>query len=244
MFAPKPIFRQLTTLGLCAAIGFGAIGIGQAQLAPTASAATTLETKVTLGVNLRVGPSASTGVIRMIKTGEKVHVVGQANSNWLHVFDKYGNSGYISSADKYTNYAGPSGGGSAPSSSKGAQVVSIAKSYKGRVDYAFGVRNPSKLIFDCSSFTEFVFAKVGVDLKWGTGAQKKAGSFASKSSLRAGDLVFFDTVGSNNGVINHVGIYMGNGQMVHNTPSKNGVTTNSITSGYWSQHYVTARRVL
>lgn len=230
-------------LGLCAAIGFGAVSVGQAQLAPKASAATKLETKVKYGVNLRVGPSTGTGVIRMIKGGEMVHVVGQANSAWLHVFDKYGNSGYISSDSKYTNFVG--GGSGAPaSSSKGTQVVNIAKSYIGRVDYAYGVRNPSKLIFDCSSFTEFVFAKVGVDLKWGTSSQKKAGSFVSKSNLRAGDLVFFDTVGGNNGVINHVGIYMGNGQMVHNTPSSNGVTTSSITSGYWSQHYVTARRVL
>lgn len=242
MFAPKPIIRQLTALGLCAAIGFGALGVGQAQLAPQASAATNLETKVTRGVNLRVGPSTGTGVIRTIKAGESVHVVGQANSYWLHVFDKYGNSGYISSGDQYTNYGGS--GGSGATSPSGSRVVSIAKSYISRVDYAYGVRNASKLIFDCSSFTEFVFAKVGVDLKWGTSSQKKAGSYVGKGNLRAGDLVFFDTVGSNNGVINHVGIYMGNGQMVHNTPSKNGVTTNSISSGYWSQHYVTARRVL
>lgn len=233
----------MIALGLSTAIGFGALSVGQAQLAPTASAATTLETKVKSGVNLRVGPSTGTGVIRMIKSGESVHVVGQANSAWLHVFDKYGNSGYISSSSKYTNYAG--GGSSAPaSSSKGTQVVNIAKSYMGRVHYSYGVRNTSKLLFDCSSFTEFVFAKVGVDLKWGTSYQKKAGSFVSKSNLRVGDLVFFDTNGSNNGVINHVGIYMGGGQMIHNTPSSNGVAINSITSGYWSQHYVTARRVL
>ncbi|MFC5530490.1 C40 family peptidase [Cohnella yongneupensis] len=242
MSTTKPIIRRILAASLSAVIGFGVSGIGQAQLTPKASAATALETKVTLGVNLRVGPSSSTGVIRMISTGEMVHVVGQANSYWLHVFDKYGNSGYISADDKYTNYGGPSV--SAPSSSRGAQVVNIAKSYQGRVHYSFGVRNTSKLIFDCSSFTEFVFAQVGVDLKWGTSAQKNAGSYVGKGSLRAGDLVFFDTKGSNNGVINHVGIYMGNGQMIHNTPSKNGIAINSISSGYWSQHYVTARRIL
>lgn len=242
MTALKPVLRQMLALGLCAAIGFGAVGIGQAQLTPRASAAIAYETKVTYGVKLRVGPSTSTGVIRMIATGEMVHVVGQANAYWLHVFDKKGNSGYISADDRYTNWGGPVS--SAPSSSKGGSVVNIAKSYIGRVDYAYGVRNPSRLIFDCSSFTEFVFAKVGVDLKWGTSAQKHQGSYVSKGNLRMGDLVFFDTIGSNNGVINHVGIYMGNGQMIHNTPSKNGIAINSITSGYWSQHYVTARRVL
>ncbi len=244
MTAPKPILKHMMALGLCAAIGFGAVGIGQAQFTPQASAAISYETKITSGVNLRVGPSTSTGVIRTIGKGEMVHVVGQANAYWLHVFDKKGNSGYISAADKYSTWGGPSAPAATSSSSKASKVVSIAKSYQGRVHYSYGVRNPSKLVFDCSSFTEFVFAKVGVDLKWGTSAQKKQGSYVSKKNLRVGDLVFFDTVGSNNGVINHVGIYMGNGQMIHNTPSKNGIAINSITSGYWSQHYVTGRRVL
>ncbi|RED63179.1 C40 family peptidase [Cohnella lupini] len=124
------------------------------------------------------------------------------------------------------------------------KVISLAKSYKGRVTYDFGTRNPSRLIFDCSSFTEFIFAKVGVDLKWGTKYQKKQGSAVSKSNLRKGDLVFFDTIGTNNKVINHVGIYMGSGQFIHDTPSVNGIAITSLSSGFYSTHYVSARRVL
>lgn len=248
MTITKPFLRRMLAVGLCAAIGLGAASVGQVSLTPKASAATVYETKVTYGVNLRVSASASSGVIRMIRAGEKVHVVGQANSYWLHVFDQKGNSGYISSSDQYTNYGGGSSGGaaSAPSvsGSRADQVVSIAKSYMGRVSYAYGTRNPTKLIFDCSSFTEFVFAKVGVDLKWGTSSQKSAGSYVSKGNLAKGDLVFFDTIGSNNGVINHVGIYIGNGQVIHDTPSAGGLLISSVTSGYWSTHYVTARRVL
>jgi len=246
MSRTKPFMRRILSVGLCAAIGLGAVTVGQASFAPKASAATVYETKVTYGVNLRVSASASSGVIRMIRSGEKVHVVGQANSYWLHVFDQKGNSGYISSSSKYTNYKG-SAGGSAPSAGGGAkadQVIAIAKSYMGRVTYSYGTRNPSKLIFDCSSFTEFVFAKVGVDLKWGTRLQKSQGSYVSKGNLAKGDLVFFDTIGSNNGVINHVGIYIGNGQVIHDTPSVNGLLISSVNTGYWSTHYVTARRVL
>ncbi|CAI6084184.1 C40 family peptidase [Cohnella sp. JJ-181] len=245
MSKTKPILRRILSVGLCAAIGLGVATVGQASFTPKASAATVYETKVTSGVNLRVSASASSGVIRMIHAGEKVHVVGQANSYWLHVFDQKGNSGYISSGDQYTNYGG-SGGGSAPASggARADQVIAIAKSYMGRVSYDYGTRNPSRLIFDCSSFTEFVFAKVGVDLKWGTKHQKSAGSFVSKGNLAKGDLVFFDTVGSNNGVINHVGIYMGNGQVIHDTPSVDGLLISSVNSGYWSSHYVSARRVL
>lgn len=251
MSETKPTFlRRVMSVGLCAAIGLGVVTAGQAVSAPKASAAAYYDTSIKKGVNLRVSASTSSGVIRMINAGEKVHVVGQANSYWLHVLDQKGNSGYISSSSQYSNYAGGgsgSSGGSAPSAGGGAkadQVVSIAQSYMGRVSYDYGTRNPSKLIFDCSAFTEFVFAKVGVDLKWGTKYQKSAGSYVSKSNLAKGDLVFFDTIGSNNGVINHVGIYMGGGKVIHDTPSVNGLQISSITSGYWSTHYVTARRVL
>ncbi len=239
MSVRKSISRQLVAFGLCAAIGFGATHMGQAPLTPTASAATVYETKVTYGVNLRTSASTSGRVIRLIPTGEYIHVISKVNSYWLKVKDKRGNTGYVSARDQYTNY-----GGSSSVSSKADRVVDIAKSYMGRVKYDFGTRNPSKLIFDCSSFTEFVFAKVGVDLKWGTRYQKSAGSSVSKSNLRKGDLVFFDTVGSNNKAINHVGIYIGGGQFIHNTPSKNGIAINSLTSGWWSNHYVSARRVL
>lgn len=124
------------------------------------------------------------------------------------------------------------------------RVVSIAKSYIGRVSYDWGTRSPNRLVFDCSSFTEFVFAKVGVDLKWGTSYQKKQGRYVSKSNLYQGDLVFFDTIGSNNRVINHVGIYIGRGKFIHNTPAVDGVTISSLSTGYWKGKYVTARRVL
>ncbi|WP_029192273.1 C40 family peptidase [Paenibacillus harenae] len=127
-------------------------------------------------------------------------------------------------------------------SSKADRVISLAKSYQGRVSYDWGTRDKKRLIFDCSSFTEFIFAKVGVDLKWGN--QKSQGYGVSKSNLRKGDLVFFDTIGRNNGNINHVGIYMGGGKFIHNTPSVDGIQIKSLTTGFWKKHYVKARRVL
>ncbi len=132
----------------------------------------------------------------------------------------------------------------AAAATKADRVVSLAKSYQGRVSYDFGTRNPSRLIFDCSSFTEFIFAKVGVDLKWGTKSQKYAGHYVSKSNLRKGDLVFFDTIGRNNRAINHVGIYMGSGKFIHDTPSVAGHAIRNLRKGFWSSHYVTGRRVL
>ncbi|UVI27570.1 C40 family peptidase [Paenibacillus spongiae] len=128
------------------------------------------------------------------------------------------------------------------SAQKANAVVSYAQSLKGKVKYKFGVNNPSKLIFDCSSFTKFVFAKQGVNLKWGSVAQSKQGKYVSKSNLKKGDLIFFSV--SKPGRINHVGIYMGNGKFIHNTTGKNvnGVVISNLSS--YSKRYITARRVL
>lgn len=248
--------KKVIIAGICVTIGLSAFSIGPVPFASKAEAAVTYETTVTYGVNLRTAASMSGTKIRLLSKGEQINVISKVNSYWLKVSTKDGRTGYISASSKYTNYkSGSTGSGStgsskpstsvpASSSAKADKVISLAQSYKGRVSYDYGTRNPSRLIFDCSSFTEFIFAKVGVDLKWGTRSQKSQGSAVSKSNLRKGDLVFFDTIGSNNKVINHVGIYMGGGKIIHNTPSVDGIAISSLTSGYWSKRYVSARRVL
>ena len=57
-----------------------------------------------------------------------------------------------------------------------------------------------------------------------------------------GDLLFFSTDGS--GGVSHVGIYVGNGQMVHVSSSKNSVISTSINTSYWQKAYIRAKRVL
>ncbi|WP_373230026.1 C40 family peptidase [Cohnella sp.] len=239
----KKLIKKVIGVSLCATIGFTAMGVGHAPLIPTASAATSYETKVNYGVNFRVSPSTSASKIRLLPRGEQIHVISKVNSYWLKIKDKNGRTGYISSSSKYTSFSSKKSD-SVNGTAKSDRVIELAESYKGRVSYDYGTRNPSRLIFDCSSFTQFIFRKVGVELKWGTRQQKYQGDYVSKSNLRKGDLVFFDTIGSNNKVINHVGIYKGNGHFVHNTPSVDGITVSSLSSGWWSRHYVSARRVL
>ncbi|CDN45423.1 MULTISPECIES: C40 family peptidase [unclassified Paenibacillus] len=128
-------------------------------------------------------------------------------------------------------------------SAKADRIVAFAESLKGKVKYSYGTNNPSKLIFDCSSFTKYVFASQGVSLKWGSTAQSKQGTKVSKANLRKGDLMFF-TVGSSKS-IGHVGIYMGNGKFIHNTIGSkvNGIVISSFDSGY-QKRFVSAARVL
>lgn len=214
-------------------------------LTPLASQAATYETNVESGVNFRSAPSTKSYTYRSIPAGEDIHVIEKINSYWLKIQVQDGTIGYISANTKYTDYKGTTSSntsGSTATTGTADRIISNAKSLMGKVTYDFGTRNTSKLIFDCSSFTQYVYGKQGVELRWGTRYQQTAGKAVSKSSLKKGDLVFFSTTSSN--TVNHVGIYIGGGEFIHNTPSANGVRINNLNTGYWKDHYIKARRVL
>jgi cell wall-associated NlpC family hydrolase len=68
----------------------------------------------------------------------------------------------------------------------------------------------------------------------------------SRQSLRRGDLLFFYVPGrfKSNNVVGHVGIYIGNRQMIHaGTEPKNGVQIRSIDRDYWKRTFLSAKRV-
>jgi cell wall-associated NlpC family hydrolase len=119
----------------------------------------------------------------------------------------------------------------APPSRHGG-VVGIAMQYLG-VPYRWGGASPSG--FDCSGFTMFVYAQVGVSLPHNAAAQYGTGSPVSRSDLQPGDLVFFNGLG-------HVGIYAGGGQMIHSPHTGDVVKVSNITSGWYASTYVGARR--
>lgn len=127
------------------------------------------------------------------------------------------------------------------STSRADSIVRTAKSYIGDVTYRYGTRNVSRLILDCSAYTQLVFSKNGIQLPWGSAAQAKLGTrISKKTSLKKGDLVMFSV--SKPGRVNHVGIYVGNGQFISNTTSS-GVVINSMNSGYWKDRFIMGRRL-
>lgn len=126
----------------------------------------------------------------------------------------------------------------APTSTKGATVVETAKNYIGS-KYVYGATGPNS--FDCSGFTSYVFKQHGVSLSRTAAGQYGNGVAVSRDQLQPGDLVMF---GKSVSGINHVGIYIGGGQIVHAANSSRGVTTDTINSGYYNNNYVGARRVL
>lgn len=121
----------------------------------------------------------------------------------------------------------------------GSEIVSLAQQYLG-VPYVYGGSSPSG--FDCSGFTMYIFAQVGVKLPHGATSQLSYGASVSRSELQPGDLVFFQDYGA---VASHVGIYIGGDQFIHASSSYyNGhcVVISSLTETYYNSHYYTARR--
>ena len=120
-----------------------------------------------------------------------------------------GNGG--SSTSTSDGSGGGGSGGTVPSSATGAKVVEIAMQYLG-VPYVWAASSPSG--FDCSGLVMYVYAKVGVSLPHSSRMQYDCGTHVSRDQLQPGDLVFFYNP------IHHVGIYIGNGQMINATGSE------------------------
>ncbi|MFE0507007.1 LysM peptidoglycan-binding domain-containing protein [Peribacillus butanolivorans] len=125
-------------------------------------------------------------------------------------------------------------------SAQADKILAAGAKYLG-ARYVYGASTSRTDIFDCSSFTLKAFQAIGISLPRTSSAQSQVGKLVSSNTLQKGDLVFFDT--NNDGVINHVGIYAGNGQMLNASTSK-GVSYADINSSYWEPRFVKAVRVL
>jgi len=105
--------------------------------------------------------------------------------------------------------------------------------------YKWGGTGPYS--YDCSGLVYSLFGKLGISLPRTSSSQAQVGTYVSKDKLTYGDLVFFAKDGAN---INHVGIYIGNGEFVHAPSSGDVVKISTLTSGYYANCYYTARRIL
>jgi len=104
--------------------------------------------------------------------------------------------------------------------------------------YRFGGASPAG--FDCSGLVQFSYRQAGLALPHNTEAQRRSSQPVRLSSLRRGDLVFFDQEGKKN---SHVGIYLGDGRFVHAPSSGKVVRSDRLDSSYWKKHLSEARRL-
>jgi Cell wall-associated hydrolases (invasion-associated proteins) len=119
----------------------------------------------------------------------------------------------------------------ASSSNLGAQAVSIAMSaVQNKTPYAWAGNSLTGGV-DCSGLVQQVYKKLGINVPRSTYEQAKSGKRVSLTNLLPGDLVFFNTGKSDpNGIgkLSHVGIYIGNGQMIDARNSKLGIRVGSM----------------
>ncbi|AIZ44747.1 peptidase [Deinococcus radiopugnans] len=127
----------------------------------------------------------------------------------------------------------------AASTTGGAYVRTAAARFLG-VRYALGGNGRNGL--DCSSFTQSVFRNLGINLPRTAAGQWNTGRAVSRRDLRAGDLVFFNTMGR---VASHVGLYVGDGMMANANSYKGRTVIEPLfANAYWANRYNGARRVM
>ena len=128
----------------------------------------------------------------------------------------------------------------APSTASGPQdrdLVSVALQLRG-TPYRSGGNTLGG--FDCSGFTQYVFARNGIRLPRAVEEQYEQGKKLKPRDLESGDLVFFKTVSRGP---SHVGIVVGDDQFIHAPSSKGVVRIERLSSEYWSKRFIAARRV-
>ena len=205
------------------------------------------------GVNVRTEPNTNSSIYTQISNSERFLVADQQDgwvkieiddqdaylsSDYVDV--KYGleeaikytpvvevadtsskndskNSSKNNSGKKNSANDGAAGSKSGSVSSKRAQIANYAVQFVGN-RYVYGGSSLTNGT-DCSGFTMSVMAKFGVSLPHNSGAQSGCGKSITSSQMRPGDLVFY----SGSGGINHVALYIGNGQVCHASNARSGI---------------------
>lgn len=158
------------------------------------------------------------GLEEAIKYTPVVEVADTSNSK-SNTKNSTGKSSSSSKSNRKKSSAndGAAGSKSGSVSSKRAQIANYAVQFVGN-RYVYGGTSLTNGT-DCSGFTMSVMAKFGVSLPHNSGSQAGSGKSITSSQMRPGDLVFY----SGSGGINHVALYIGNGQVCHASNAKSGI---------------------
>ncbi|MGI5935781.1 MAG: NlpC/P60 family protein [Oscillospiraceae bacterium] len=124
-------------------------------------------------------------------------------------------------------------------SSTGQAIVETAHKYLG-TPYVWGGSSPGG--FDCSGFVQYVYKECGYSINRTAASIYENGTYVEKSILQPGDVVCFST--SSYSGIGHVGIYIGDGQFIHSSSSSGKVIITDLSTPYYVNHYIGARRIV
>ena len=180
-------------------------------------------------LNARTEPSNDAKIWTQISENERYHVAEQLDG-WVKIeFDESGegdgedeiSSAYVSSEFVEVRYALSEAIKFSPaeeSASLRSRIVNFAMKFLGN-PYVWGGTSLTKGA-DCSGFTMSVMKNFGISLPHYSGSQAKSGKRIKSSEMRPGDLVFY---GNSRGKINHVAMYIGNGQVINAASRRSGI---------------------
>lgn len=126
----------------------------------------------------------------------------------------------------------------------GQNIVNTAQQFVG-TPFQFGADPTDTSAFDSSSFTQYVYAVNGIALPRSTRSQARMGRYIPHSLSEPGDLVFFSGPNEESSfrTVGHVGIYIGDGHIVHATPEQGVHVINLRSNNEWTKHFLGVKRV-
>ncbi|MFC5470740.1 SH3 domain-containing protein [Cohnella suwonensis] len=235
---------------------------------PQAQGPTGANAIVVSSVSFRQAPSTDGAFIRYLKKDEPIAITGVVNNYWYAIKDSAGATGYVSSQAQYVKVTGSLPQTSAPStggqtggqtgqtaSQKIESVIAAGQKYLG-TPYEFGSDRNTTKTFDCSDFVRQAFKDaLGVTLPAASASQGdyvrgKNAVTTDWHALKRGDLMFFmNYKGTKASLydgkrpfvenISHVGIYLGNGQVLHTySVASGGVRVDSISGKHWEYRFL------
>lgn len=208
--------------------------------------------------------STTASAVRLFQKAAGISATGTADNATIRALYNASAPALASGADAADAVSTPSSGGSSGNTTgmpsglasstssyssgmsnaqKLEHVIYVAQQQLGK-RYVFG--SAGTATFDCSGLTMYCFKQVGVSLRhsaYSEGYNDNHKKISDKSSLRRGDLVFFNTV-SDGDQCDHVGIYLGSSYFIHASSGAGKVIVSNLSSGYYSRVFSWGRRVL
>lgn len=173
-------------------------------------------------------------IIGKLKFGDTATIIGE-DGDWYKVLTSDQLTGYV--YKQYVKVVDAKAPTTLNTTELRSKVVNFAKSYLG-TKYRYGGLNLSTGV-DCSGFVKLIMKEFGIDLNRSSASQSKNGVAVSYDQLQPGDLIFYGYSTH----ISHVGIYIGNGQIIHaSTPRTGVIISNASKTG--GKHVITCRSVL
>lgn len=192
-------------------------------------------------INVRTLPDVSSEAAGYLVKGNQVEIIGLVNDfykidfmgNEAYVYKEFIKTAFLQAIQNNLNVSDEKAKGQTPlsqvvaevsDSNKGESIKAMAYKYLGN-PYSLGGEDLERGV-DCSSFTQQIYAKHGISIPRKASEQAASVDGIPLDRASVGDLVFFSR--GSNGPIVHVGIYIGNNQMIHAGSDETGIVIDNI----------------